>query len=758
MKLMRASLVLALLAGGAGAAAGAPGATDYAWDSVAIGGGGFVTAVIPSRTEPGVIYARTDVGGAYRWDHRAGRWQPMLDWVSEDQTGYLGIDALAIDPKNAANLYLLAGTSYLNDGKTAILRSSDHGKTFAATDVTAQFKTHGNGMGRQSGERPVVDPGSSKVLYVGTRWNGLFRSADAGRTWARLPSLAVTTTPNDVGIGFVVPDPASVASGLAQRLFVGVSRFGAQGPSFYRSNDGGASFGAVPGAPTALIPQRAALDGSGNLYVTYANGAGPHPNQSRSEPMNRGQIWKYHIGSGAWLEVTPAGWSTPFAGVSVDPANPRRVVASTINTYAAQGDAHGDRIFVTSDGGASWTDVIARGFVRDGAGVPWVAGHAIHWAGSVEFDPFDPRAVWVTSGNGVFRTANIDATPATWTFTSKGLEETVPLGLVSIPGAALVSAIGDYDGFLHADASRYGQVHRPAMGTTTGLDVAAAQPATMVRVGAAMYYTLDAGASWRKTATLNGKLGQVALSADGRTILHSPQGSATSYRSTDFGASWTPVRGLASANLRPVADPADRNTFYAYDHGAVLASTDGGVTFTARSTLAAGGSRAIRLAPGRAGDLWVALNGGGLARSLDGGARFQLLPNVSHCGAVGFGKAAPGNPYPTVYIWGTVNGVRGVYRSTDSGASWLRINDDAHQYGGPGNGQFIVGDMNTFGVVYMSTAGRGIVYGSPRPDPGPGCGRQLRDRRGAPRSVAGTGAARVRDGGRAVMKPPRENT
>jgi len=36
------------------------------------------------------------------------------------------------------------------------------------------------------------------------------------------------------------------------------------------------------------------------------------------------------------------------------------------------------------------------------------------------------------------------------------------------------------------------------------------------------------------------------------------------------------------------------------------------------------------------------------------------------------------------------------------------------QYGGPANGQFVMGDMNTFGTVYMSTAGRGIAYGKPR--------------------------------------------
>ena len=31
--------------------------------------------------------------------------------------------------------------------------------------------------------------------------------------------------------------------------------------------------------------------------------------------------------------------------------------------------------------------------------------------------------------------------------------------------------------------------------------------------------------------------------------------------------------------------------------------------------------------------------------------------------------------------------------------------------GGPGNGYFVVGDMNKYGRVYMSTVGLGIVYG-----------------------------------------------
>jgi hypothetical protein len=214
---------------------------------------------------------------------------------------------------------------------------------------------------------------------------------------------------------------------------------------------------------------------------------------------------------------------------------------------------------------------------------------------------------------------------------------------------------------------------------------------------------------------MNGSQGQVALSANGNTVLHSPKESSTTYRSTNNGSSWSTVSGLSFTEARPVGDPVNSNKFYAYNpgNGAVLVSTNGGASFSQAGSVASGGSKVIRLAPGVEGHVWIALNGGGLARSTNSGQSFSTINGVSNCGAVGFGIAASGANYPTIFIWGTINNVRGLYRSTDQGASWVRVNDDAHEYGGPGNGQFVQGDMNVFGRVYMSTAGRGVVYGSP---------------------------------------------
>jgi photosystem II stability/assembly factor-like uncharacterized protein len=252
--------------------------------------------------------------------------------------------------------------------------------------------------------------------------------------------------------------------------------------------------------------------------------------------------------------------------------------------------------------------------------------------------------------------------------------------------------------------------------TSTDLDFAQSKPAVMVRVGRGGAqdgaYSTDGGRSWKgfKAEPVGGAdSGHVALAADGSAIVWAEAGEVP-YRSTDKGASWSKVSGLGTDAV-VVADRSSARTFYSLAGGTLYASTDGGATFTNRATnLPAGRLTAV---PGLAGDLWIADGGKGLLHSTDGGRTFTTLTTVQSASALGFGKAAPGASYQALYLIGTVKDVTGVFRSTDQGATWLRVNDDAHQWGAIGGVGVIAGDPDTYGRVYVGTNGRGLQYGDP---------------------------------------------
>src|SRR6185295_9436501 len=71
---------------------------DYNWRNVEIVGGGYVPGIIFNQTEPGLVYARTDIGGAYRLNKHTNRWVPLLDSIGWDDWNLTGVDSLATDP------------------------------------------------------------------------------------------------------------------------------------------------------------------------------------------------------------------------------------------------------------------------------------------------------------------------------------------------------------------------------------------------------------------------------------------------------------------------------------------------------------------------------------------------------------------------------------------------------------------------------------------------------------------------------------
>ena len=727
MSSFRRILALAAAAGALALAAPAlaapPVVQPYSWNSVEVLGGGFVSGVVYHPTEKGLVYVRTDIGGAYRLDRATGRWMPLNDGLKRADSQLAGALSLAVDPHDPDRLYMAAGEytgPYARGG--ALLRSTDRGATWAKTELPV--KTGGNEDGRNTGERLMVDPAKGAVLFLGAK-DGLYRSPDHGETWSRVeafPRMHVTLVAFDPVEKTKTGETAIVYAGVAS-----VADGVAKGGGLVVSTDGGATWGLVTGQPKGLIPHHMAVDAKGVVHVAYGNALGPNG-------VTNGAVWKLDPDSGAWTDITPVkpagGDVFGYGGLSLDPVHPGVIVVSTLDRWAA-----GDDIFRSTDGGKSWKALRDKS-EHDVGRAPWVrslenkAGRAMgHWIGDVDIDPTNPdEAIYVT-GYGLWRTRNLteaDRSGRTdWRFDDEGLEETVALELVSPPGRPLVSAIGDIGGFRHDDltsaaGSRYFEPHG---GANRGLDYAALAPDLMVRTSdptpTGGFRSTDGGKTWKAFAASpprdgRKETGRIALSADGQRMVWAMR-SAAPYVSSDEGKTWRMVQGLpphSQLNFTPASDRVNPSRFYLYDvaEGAVLASTDGGETFkvTARNLPYGGPLKAV---PGIEGELWLP-TAQGLMRSTNGGDSFKAVDGVDNAGLVGFGKAAPGQTHPAVFVWGKVGGVEGVFRSDDVGKTWIKLHDE--RWGFP-ELRALTGDPNHFGRVYLGVHGRGILYGDPSP-------------------------------------------
>ena len=665
---------------------------------VTIGGGGYVTSVIGCPTEKDLFYSKTDVGGIFRWHEASSGWKPLFGWVANNQTSYLGAEALAIDPQSPGKVYVLAGTSYWDSGKSAILRSDDYGETWKVTDVSSLFKANGNGSDRQKGESLAVDPNLGNVLFCGTRYNnGLYKSNDSGASWQKVSSLNVT----DASISFVVFDPLSATKGNAsQIIYVGVFREDAS--NVYVSKDGGTTWTSI-GGHSAGKPQRCAISGDRNLYVTYTGTAGA--------------VKKYNLDNGTWKDCTPpAGWvvNRAFSGIDVDPNAPNKVVATTYSWWQNEQQwGWADAIYYSEDAGVTWNEKVGKNnatFTNNG--VPWVKG-AIHWAGCATFNPAKPGWVFVVSGNGVFATENIAASKPLWKFMSKGLEETVMLDLISIPGGPLISSVGDQGGFVHTDIT---QAPQSQISQSSGFAFAGTKPTTIARVATDLYLSENNASSWTKLPATPDEMtkGKVAVSADGKTIIwkSTVNSQEKCWYTNNKGVNWTACLGI-NFSFFPMADPVISNRFYAYNRteGYLYVSNDGGSSFLKSGFAGTNGNARIAVSPGKEGHIWIAMGSNGIKYTTDSGKTFQLI-SVPKCDAIAVGKEMPGSEVPTVFIYGQskISDVIGIYQSTDMGKNWIRADDDQHQFGHLANAGMIEADRNIYGRVYRSTAGMGIPY------------------------------------------------
>jgi photosystem II stability/assembly factor-like uncharacterized protein len=715
-----------------------PAGAPYQFKNVVILGGGFVTGIEFSPAKKDLVYARTDVGGAYRWDPQGKVWIPLTDHFDR-MSNYMGIESLAPDPVDPNKVYAAVGTySQSWAGNGAILRSNDQGNTWEMTELN--IKMGGNELGRSNGERLAVDPNQTKVLFFGSRRNGLWKSEDGAVTWKKVESFPIKEDQNGLGIPFVVFDAKSGQKGKATPVvYAGFSRV--KDANLFSSSDGGATWKPLPKQPTTFMPHHLDIDSKGTVYVVQYIGPGPHDRDEHDVPD--GAVYKFEPKSATWTDITPAK-SNPgaddkfgYGGLAVDQKT-GAIAVSTLNRYAK-----GHNVYRSTDGGKTWKDLFAKS-EWDTAGAQYLYWHRPkldkpHWIGDVDIDPFDPGRVTLVTGAGLWISndaLNVEKDqPVHFRFTTEGLEETVVSTLLSpSKGPELFSGVGDICGFRHDDVTKppADGMFNPPFNAATGLDFAEAKPEVVVRVGTLWNpgkhgaISNDGGKTWTEFASEPTEAktgGSVAITADASTLLWTIK-KEQAVVSKDLGKTWTKAEGLpvpaqsadwVVINLRPAADRVNPNKLYVYDSadGVFYVSSDKGAHFEKTATNFTGlpdyarASGSMKTVPGFEGHIWVT-TGKELMRSVDSGKTFEAVMSTEASHAVGFGAPGPGRKYPAIYLIGKVGGKDGFFRSDDAGNTWVRINDDKHQFGFTGH---ITGDPKKYGRVYVGTGGRGILYG-----------------------------------------------
>ena len=726
--------------------AGAEPGFAYEWQRLPLGAGGWVPGLV-IHAGSGAKYARTDVGGAYRYDDATGTWQQMLlattvpgaDPTHDDYA----VESIALSASDPLVVLVSVGGDE-NPGASdplpvtgRVLRSADGGHTWAASSTS--FFINGNQALRQRSERLVIDPGNARHVLFGTRRQGLWESTDAGASFHQVPTaqvpLGTPSAPDQDhgGVTFVSFDPTTSA-----RAYAGV-----QGAGVFRSDDSGITWRKIL---TLADGKQGPFEGTfadSRLLIAV----------NTIDGDTAGVLKLYNPADGTLTDITPSRRASAWSA-AIDPTNPLRMVAA--------GDAVSDgALFVTVDGAKTWSSLDISIEANE---IPWLGRTDLEnymSIGRLVFDPKQPGRLWFAEGMGIWRTDDLAAaqppSAVVWHLDSRGIEELVVADVIIPPGHPPISVVADRQGMQSTSLTAYPTAplvdKRFAGGTD--LDYSGRNPNSLVWIGAEynIYWddrrvaraaiSSDGGSTWKELPNLTKNMfgGNVAVSAtDPNNIVWLPSYFINPFEysdrgkgifvTTNGGQSWKNLTVDGKNNFHRlmwwlsrqalVSDKVAGGVFYLQnDTQEFYVSTDGGLHWTkaAHSVPCAEFNACfvygqLVASPNKASELWSSAGDSGLYRSRDrGGTPWEKLPGIATVRAFGLGAPlAPGGPN-VVYVYGTANGDPkfGIWRSADDGRTWQligRVPLDLYA-----KITTINGDPDHPGRVYVGFGGNGVVYG-----------------------------------------------
>jgi len=679
---------------------------SYRWEKVMIGGGGAVPAIIAHPRVSGCVFSTHDVTGPNRWNETRQQFEYALSFPYWNYPQSIaGCECLTLDPNDPqGNTALLTITNQAGFNKESyMLRTTNRGLTWEYTN----FRPIAGSEQFNARYHIQYDPNNSNIVYYAARNGGIYQSSDGGmnftKTTAPDGSVNALERPKaNTGIRKIIINPylGVVVNPVRSRVLYAEVASQDWNNTMIESTDGGLTWHPIsmPASPKFEVGP------SGRVYTAGTNKTGYWEN-NKFNPF-------------------------PVSGnsISVDPSDENRMVI-----YKNLG---GDKyeFYYSEDRGLSWkmlkpTYVNYPPWYRNQGGCTAPQGGCSNPVdGSFTFDA-DGR-LWYSDWYQIWRCDTLTSQSASIVFYGavKGEEETVNTGdgLASPWGGNCKVMIGvaDVGGFAITNLTRWPE--KTALQpdhNIVGLEWAGQVPNKLVFVAAKGWgwdhvgwggYSEDGGLTTRyfKSRPGNGNMtcSRVAINATGDRIFW--YCSTGLYYSDNKGDSWIKASDLSfgyesifdwKGYHAITADRFNHNLIYLNNNDKLYRSDVKGITWKMVYSKRIG---SLYVNPEAEGEIWATgwdSKGGQIIRSIDKGVNFTIITSATEVKSAGFGRG-PAKGQPSIYMIGKANGIPGIYRSDNFGTSWIRI-DDIHHFPHPSVGNFIAGDGQEYGRVYVGSYG-----------------------------------------------------
>ena len=575
---------------------------DNTWQTIGPFGAWIMALAIDSNNSQ-IMYAATYGNGVFKSTNGGASWATVNNGINVKS-----LYTIAIDPNDSQTIYTWGERLY------------------KSTDGGVSWTTGGDwGVVMSNAKNLVIDPHDSKTIYAGTASNGIYKSTDSGSTW-----LAVNSGMATANIQSLTIDP-----GNRLTLYASTS-----GSGVFKSTNGGSSWQTINSGMTESNILSLAID-PGNSQIIYAG-------------ASSNGIYKSTNGGVSWTLLNSTVGSIVVSGVlAIDPKQSQTIYAGF----------SGIGVYKSVNGGASWTSA--------GTGIT----NAEIWCLAV--DPGNEGTVFAgTVTKGVFKTANGGSS---WAAVNNGLTNT--------------------------------SISSVAIARTNTQTIYAGAPS-------GVFKSTNSGSTWAAANSGLPSNNVQALALDpsdsqSKTIFAGVLNYGV-YKSTDAGLTWIANNnGLTFSKDLPylysvtslAVDPVDSQTIYA----GIDESTFYGVQGT------------------YGGGIFKSTNGGASWQTVNNGLTFTYN-GTTHTYAIKsividkISRTIYAGGYNEYYNGG-LSDYGGVFKSTDGGTSWTRItsgmtNTNIHSlvidpnssqiiYAGTGETSSFtqVGNINVGGGVYKSTNG-----------------------------------------------------